>query len=126
MLELACQKFAGHVALEDWKQGPELWSQVEVPRVVEQDGATIELTETELLPHRPDAFFTLYIAGNPEGRQRAHFFYEADRGSENTSRYKLKLRAHWHFIVKHNRHRQDPYNVHSIRAGRPTRARRYY
>src|SRR5437762_4566019 len=40
-----------------------------------------------------------------------------DRGTENTTRYKLKLRAHWHFIVKQNRQRvAAPYTVHAIRA----------
>lgn len=38
------------------------------------------------------------------------------RGTENTTRFKLKLPAHWHFIVKHNLPRQEPYNVHAIRA----------
>src|SRR6266567_5162808 len=71
----------------------------------------------DLLPHRPDAFFTLLFAGNPEGKERSHFFYEADRGTENTTRYKLKLRAHWHFIVKQQRQRTEPvYNVPAIRA----------
>src|SRR5207302_1489681 len=103
--------------LEVWKQGAELWQQVEVPAVKFEDGRLVELGTTELLPHRPDAFFTLYFPGNPEGKQRSHFFYESDRGTENTTRYKLKLRAHWHFIVKQNRQRAvRPYNVHAIRA----------
>ena len=58
----------------------------------------------------------LIQAGRPEDQQRSHFLYEADRGTEHTSQYKLKLRAHWHFIVKHNLHRPMPYNVHAIRA----------
>ena len=31
LLELTCRKFAGKVALEQWKQGPDLWHHVEVP-----------------------------------------------------------------------------------------------
>ena len=116
MVELACRKFAGKVQLEQWKQGPELWNRVECPKV-KKDGETwIESSDREPLPHRPDAFFTLYFPGKPEGQQRSHFLYEADRGTENTTRFKLKLRAHWHFIVKHNLQRKEPYNVHAIRA----------
>ncbi len=117
MLELACRKFAGKVSLEMWKQGAELWNRVKVPKLIQDDGTWIEQqSATELLPHRPDAFFTLHFAGRPEGKDRSNFFYEADRGSENTTRFKLKLRAHWHYVVKHNLHRQAPYNVPAIRA----------
>jgi len=117
LLELACRKFAGKVVLEQWKQGPELWNRVEVPQVREESGRLVESSQTELLPHRPDAFFTLYFPGNQADKQRSHFFYEADRGTENTSRYKLKMRAHWHFVVKHQLQRTTPcYNVHAIRA----------
>lgn len=43
--------------------------------------------------------------------------YEADRGSENTTRFRMKLRAHWHFIVRQNLQRTTPcYAVHGIRA----------
>jgi hypothetical protein len=42
---------------------------------------------------------------------------EADRGTENTSRFKMKLRAHFHFIVKQQRQRSTPvYSVPAIRA----------
>ncbi len=123
MLELACRKLAGKVLLEQWKQGPQLYGRVELPKVTphhrdETTGRTIweEHARLEFLPHRPDAFFTLYFPTKPEGEQRSNFMYEADRGTENTSRYKLKLRSHWHFIVKKNLQRQAPYNVHSIRA----------
>ena len=117
MLELACKKFAGKVELRAWKQGAELWNRVQAPKV-SQDGDTwIEQSTTELLPHRPDAFFTLYFPAQATEKQHVHFMYEADRGSENTSRFKMKLRAHWHFIVKQNLQRTVPcYGVHSIRA----------
>lgn len=120
ILELACKKLAGKVALEHWNQGSELWSRVELPKVRphhrdELTGrmAWEELDTLEHLPHRPDAFFTFYF---PTTQQRSHFLYEADRETENTTRYKMKLRAHYHFVVKQNRHRTAPYNVHSIRA----------
>jgi hypothetical protein len=120
ILELACQKYPGKVQLEQWKQGTELYGRIELPKVSQdRDSNTwIEQHETETLPHRPDAFFTLHFpAEQPEDSRRSHFLYEADRGTENTTRYKLKLRAHWHFIVKRGLQRTTPcYNVHSIRA----------
>src|SRR5205823_3301055 len=46
-----------------------------------------------------------------------HFFYEADRKRENTTRYKEKLRAHFHFVVVGKFQRTTPcYNVDAIRA----------
>jgi hypothetical protein len=119
MLELACRhsRFSGKVFLEQWKQGPELWNRVEVPTFREEPGFVEEQGDTEFLPHRPDAFFTLYFPGRPEGKERSHFLYEADRGTENTTRFKMKLRAHFHYIVKQQRQRTDPcYNVRGIRA----------
>jgi Replication-relaxation len=116
LLELACRKSAATIFLEQWKQGPELWCRVEAPAVREEYGEVEDLGTTELLPHRPDAFFTLYFPGKPEGQQHSHFLYEADRGTENTTRYKRKLRAHWYFTVEQKLQRQLPYNVHSIRA----------
>src|SRR4029079_7073999 len=103
--------------LEQWKQGPELWNRVEVPGAREEGDQVVETVGTELLPHRPDAFFTLHIPGNPAGKERSHFLYEADRGTENTTRFKLKLRAHYHFVVAQKRPRTTPcYMVPAIRA----------
>src|SRR5262245_59676802 len=45
------------------------------------------ICQNELLPHRPDAFFTLHFPGHPEGKQLLHFFYEAAGGTENTTRF---------------------------------------
>jgi hypothetical protein len=119
LVDMACKKFAGKIFLEQWKQGPELWNRVEVPKVKysSEAGQVIELDKTEALPHRPDAFFTLRFPTKPEGQQFSHFMYEADRGTENTTRFKMKLRAHYHAIVKQQLQRTLPcYNVHSIRA----------
>ncbi len=119
VLELACRKYPGKVLLEQWKQGPELWNRLDVPKVVQDrdSGMWLEQPETESMPHRPDAFFTLHFPGRPEGEERSHFLYEADRGTENTTKYKFKLRVHWHFIVKRQLQRTtEPYNIHAIRA----------
>lgn len=118
LLELACKKSAGKVHLEQWKQGAELWNRVEVPAGKQETGRLLQQpTTTEFLPHRPDAFFTLHFPQNREGKQHSSFMYEADRGTENTTRYKMKLRAHWHFTVAQKLQRTTPcYNVPSIRA----------
>jgi hypothetical protein len=117
MLELACRKLAGKAELVQWVQGPQLWNRVEVPKVIMKDGIPAELAELQALAHRPDAFFTLRFPRKPEGQQLSNFFYEADRKTENTTRFKLKLRAHYHFIVRKNLQRAlAPYNVHAIRA----------
>lgn len=126
MLEAACKKFPERVQLEEWRQGPELWNRVEVPKLKityskggdGQRKMELETTgERETLPHRPDAFFTLRFLGRSEGEACSHFFYEADRGTENTTRFITKLRAHFHFIVSQRLHRTTaPYNVPAIRA----------
>jgi hypothetical protein len=122
MLELASNKSAGMVEMIDWRQGSELWNTVEVPKLRyhrPQDGAGddlwVESEETELLPHRPDAFFTLRFTDRPENRQEVSFFYEADRKHTSTKKHNRKLRAHFHFIVRQRKH-QEHYGVNRIRA----------
>jgi hypothetical protein len=117
MLELACKKSTGKVELTDWRQGSELWNTVEVPKLHyerpkegQAEGRWFEAEDTEILPHRPDAFFTLR-----RGEEELHFFYEADRKRTVTKRHNKKLRAHFHYIVKKRRH-QEPYGVSRIRA----------
>lgn len=113
MLELACTHSAGRVQLSDFQQGPALWHQVEVPKLIFRNGAWHESEQTEQLPHRPDAFFTLSFS-NESGKEPLHFFYEADRHRTNTHKYNKKLRAHFHFVVKQKkasaslRHKQGP------------------
>ncbi len=106
MLEVACRDTDGAVELETWRQGPELWSTVEA---ADASGKIVKL------PHRPDAFFTLRFPLEPEDRSRAHFFYEADRKTTNTTKFRRKLRAHWEFIVGQRKH-QTKYGIHRIRA----------
>ena len=122
MLELACNHSDGKVKLADWRQGPELWNQVEVPRLRyerpkegQSEGRWFDSEDTEILPHRPDAFFTLRLSDKPENKQEVSFFYEADRKHTATKKHNRKLRAHFHFIVKQRRH-QEHYGVPRIRA----------
>lgn len=113
MLELACNKSKGRAELTNFQQGPSLWQKVEVPRFSYRNGQWREMDETEILPHRPDAFFTLRFPKG--GDDTAHFFYEADRHRTNTTKYNKKLRAHFHFIVKQKR-LQETYGINRIRA----------
>jgi hypothetical protein len=52
----------------------------------------------QTFPHRPDALFTLRFPSAPEGQQRSNFFYEADRGTTNLTRFKQKLEAHLEYL----------------------------
>jgi protein involved in plasmid replication-relaxation len=113
MLELACVASNGSIQLTTFEQGPRLWSKVEVPKLAFRNGVWLELDETEQLPHRPDAFFTVSFP-NTE-REDHHFFYEADRHRTDTNKYNKKLRAHFHFVVKQKRH-QETYGIQRVRA----------
>jgi hypothetical protein len=113
MLELACAASNGSIELANFEQGPSLWNKVEVPKLAFRNGTWLELDDTEQLPHRPDAFFTLSFPNG--GREDLNFFYEADRHRTDTNRYNKKLRAHFHFVVKQKRHREI-YNVQRVRA----------
>jgi hypothetical protein len=75
-----------------------------------------EERDTEVLPHRPDAFFTLRFPERPDGQQEMHFYYERDRKTTlDRKRIVRKLRAHFHYIVKHRQHELD-YGIKRIRA----------
>jgi hypothetical protein len=116
MLELACRQEKSEVELADWQQGSDLWNRVEVAKLYYDDaGKWRELDQTEQLPHRPDAFFTLHFPNEPEGRQYAHFFYEADRKHTSVKKHNRKLRAHFHYIVKQRLHEED-YGIKRVRA----------
>ena len=117
MLELACNRSNGKVKLVDWRQGSELWHKVEVPKLRyeppkenQKEGKWFESEDTIILPHRPDAFFTLKRAD-----EELHFFYEADRKNTSTKKHNRKLRAHFHYIVKQRKHQQD-YKIKRVRA----------
>lgn len=113
MLELACATSSGSIQLTNFEQGPRLWNKVEVPKLAFRNGAWVELEDTEHLPHRPDAFFTLSFPNS--GREDLHFFYEADRHRTDTNKYNKKLRAHFHFVVKQKQHREF-YDIQRVRA----------
>jgi protein involved in plasmid replication-relaxation len=134
MLEMACRRSSGSVKLEAWSQGgPLAGNKVQVPKIKSSrqgnDYFWQESDETERLPVEPDALFTLGFAAGKQGPPwQAHFFYEADRGTMNTTDMLKKLRAYYHFIKKQQRHR-EAFGIHPIRAvlvetTNETRARR--
>jgi hypothetical protein len=102
MLELGCKNSEGHVELANWKQGPQLHSSV-------TDHET-----GEVLPHRPDAFFTLRFPTEPEGQNTSHFLYEADRNRTSLPKMLVKLKAHFEF-VRQKKH-QDVFRIKRVRA----------
>lgn len=118
MIELGCRASKNTIELLDWSQGPELWHTVTAPKVKFDGQQQLwgEASETERLPHRPDAFFTLRFHDQPEGKQDEHFFYERDRKT-TTDRKRIvrKLRAHFHYIVKQQLHQTD-FGIKSVRA----------
>lgn len=116
MLELACRQSQGRVELAAWRQGSDLWAKVEVPKLrYDTERQRWYEQGSEALPHRPDAFFTLHFPAAPEGQGNAHFFYEADRKRTDTTKFRQKLRAHFHFVVKQRAH-QEKYGIKRIRA----------
>lgn len=54
-------------------------------------------TSTERIPVAPDAFFTIKLPNEPDGRNRVHLFLEADRGTMTVKRFFTKLRGYWHW-----------------------------
>lgn len=118
MLELGCRQSGGKIDLADWRQGPELWRSVVVPKVKFDNQTDLwgEQKDAEKLPHRPDGFFTLRFADRPEGEREAHFFYERDRKT-TTDRKRIvrKLRSHFHYVVKQRQHEAD-YGIKRVRA----------
>ena len=120
MVEMACRKSGGTVALEAWCQGGQIAGhKADVPRVrsSRQGGQLLwqEVAETERLPIEPDALFTLRFGLSPEGQQLSHFFYEADRGTMIMTDMLKKFRGYQHFIKRQQRHK-EAFGVHPVRA----------
>jgi len=75
---------ASPFVLSRWVEGSTLWD-----RVTMSDNVT--------LPIRPDALFAITW---PDGKGRANFFLEADRGSMAHSRMREKVSAYTHYFQK--------------------------
>jgi hypothetical protein len=120
MVEMACKRSRGSVALEAWRQGGQVAGQkVDVPKIrsskVGSEFFWQEVEESERLPVEPDALFTLRFTDRADGQQLAHFCYEADRGSMVMTDMLKKFRGYYHFIKKQQKHR-EAFDVHPIRA----------
>jgi len=68
----------GPIVLEHWQEGSALWDTVAGPL-------------GDVIPVRPDAYFTLRHTERPEGKNRRHFFAEADRSTMAHSRMAQKF-----------------------------------
>ena len=120
LLDMACRRSGGRVALAAWRQGAQLAGhKVEVPKVKSSRGGNEyfweESGETERLPVEPDALFTLRFVDRPDGEQLSHFCYEADRGTMVSTDMLKKFRGYYHFIKKQQRHK-EAFGIHPIRA----------
>lgn len=110
-LDLASRRSSGRVVLERFRQGSSLWHHVDVP-AVDRNGSGAGLPERKAF--RPDAFFTLRFMSE-QRESRAHFFYEADRETESTSRLTDKLRVyHWYLVRA--RHQEARFGIRRVRA----------
>jgi len=78
----------GPLRLSGWQEGKRLWDRVAVRGAAGRG----------VLPVRPDGFFTLEDSRRPEGRNRRHFFLEADRSSTTHERFQVKIAAYWHYL----------------------------
>jgi hypothetical protein len=120
MVEMACKRSGGAVALEAWCQGGQIARhKVNVPKVrsskVGGEFFWQEVDETERVPVEPDALVTPRLNDRPQDRQLAHFFYEADRGTMVLTDMLWKFRGYHHFIKKQQRHK-EAFGIHPVRA----------
>jgi len=69
-----------------WRQGQDTWDEATWTEV---DGTR------RRLPVRPDAYFVIEHTGRPEGKNRMHFFLEADRSNMDVNeRMSAKIKAY--------------------------------
>lgn len=116
MLELACEQSDGKYELASFRRDSDLQAKVEVPKLVYDPRRRAWYEEgSETLSHDPDAFFSLKLRGAPVEQNAVHFFYEADRKTTDTTRFRKKLRIHFHFIARQKAHREK-YGINRIRA----------
>jgi len=86
VLELA-RRDRDDVRIESWRQGDEV-----------RDHVTVDNGDrVERIPVCPDAFFTLHLTSEPDGRNRVHVFLEADRSTMTLKRFLTKMRGYWHY-----------------------------
>ncbi|MGA3027219.1 MAG: replication-relaxation family protein [Bryobacteraceae bacterium] len=119
-VEMASRKSGGRVQLAAWSQGgPLAGRKVEVPEVKASrfgnDYVWGETDHSVRLPVEPDALFSLRFPDRPPQQQLAHFLYEADRSTMNSTDVLKKLRGYYHLIKRQQGHK-DAFGLHPIRA----------
>lgn len=85
-LELASRESS--IKLVEWREGKELYDSVSV----------MTKGEKEKLPVRPDAYFVLQDTRQPEGRNIADFFLEADRSTTTNKRFQRKIKGYSNYF----------------------------
>jgi hypothetical protein len=90
--KLLVQTREGPLKLSHWQEGPALWDHVKV--------STDDHRGEMALPVRPDAWFTLQHVERPEGKNKLHFFLEADRSTMSHARMEQKIRAYINYFQK--------------------------
>jgi hypothetical protein len=86
----------GPVKIEVWREGQTLFDSVVVSK------------GEPALPVRPDAYFVLHHTGQPEGKNRLHFFLEADRSTMNHTRMATKISAYLAYYEQGRHARKYP------------------
>ena len=119
-VEMAARRSGEKVQLAAWSQGgPLAGRKVEVPEVKASrfgnDYVWGETDQSVRLPVEPDALFSLRFPDRPQQQQLAHFLYEADRGTMNSTDMLKKLRGYYHLIKKQQGHK-EAFGLHPIRA----------
>src|SRR5207245_9461747 len=87
---------SGPITLAHWQEGPALWDQV-----VTREG-------DPAIPVRPDAYFILQHQERPEGRNKFHFFLEADRSTMAHSRMAAKITGYLAYYEQGRHARKYP------------------
>jgi len=117
-IEMACQEIGGRVQL---RLG------VRADRSPAQSGST----QSQIDPHGDQHIwkspgkwsacqlnlmpYLRYVFWTRRRIPTRHFFYEADRGSMNSTDMLKKLRAYYHFVKRQQRHKES-FGIHPIRA----------
>jgi hypothetical protein len=99
------------IKLALWQhESPDMWDTVQTP----YDGK---------LPFRPDSYFVLQHTGQPAGKNKLHFFLEADVGTMAHKRIEQKLKAYAAYHQQQRHVQKFGMNYFQVAIVTPTRAR---
>jgi hypothetical protein len=88
-VKLLCLTQQGPIKLTNWQEGPVLFDEVTIQN---PDGRGVTI------PIRPDASFTLLDTRRPSGKDRFHFFLEADRSTMSHARMTQKITGYLNYF----------------------------